>query len=574
MREIFESTIERLLADTVTPQLLRSCEGGEWPEALWSALTESGFAVAAAPEACGGADASWADLFVVVRCAGKHNLPAPLVETLLANWLLGHCGIEAVHLPLGIDANRSLALVDGRVSGTLVDVPWGRDVKQVVSITAGAQPSVVLLDARQAVVERSMNTAGEPRDRLQFESSVPLALAVLPANTAPDSLLFGAAMMRSAQIAGALHAVLELPTRYAGERVQFGKPIGSFQAIQHQIAVLAEHVIAANMAAEAAFAESGESLAALHRLHARTRAAPFDAPPLVLAQRIRLVHRMVAAHRAGGVREQRSIVLAGFDSRVDDLARLRRSAMTPFLIIERDGAVVTARMNRPQTRNALTEPAQMEEIVDLCQTLRRDGSAKVLVLTGVGTSFCAGGNVKDMKERGGIFAGSPYEVRNSYRDSIQRIPTALYDLDLPVIAAVNGPDAVAVAESFVKVGIVPGDGGAWLLPRVIGLPKASLMAFTGDTIDAAKALEWGLVAQVVPAADLEREALALALRIASNPSHALRLTKRLLREGQHMRLDSLLELSAAYQALAHHTEDHVESVNAFLEKRPAKYNDR
>jgi acyl-CoA dehydrogenase len=253
--------------------LLRSCEGGEWPEALWSALTESGFAVAAAPEACGGADASWADLFVVVRSAGKHNLPAPLVETLLANWLLGRCGIEAIHLPLGIDANRSLALVDGRVSGTLVDVPWGRDVKQVVSITAGAQPSVVLLDARQAVVERSMNTAGEPRDRLQFESSVPLALAVLPANTAPDSLLFGAAMMRSAQIAGALHAVLELTTRYAGERVQFGKPIGSFQAIQHQIAVLAEHVIAANMAAEAAFAESGESLAALHIAVAKVSSA-------------------------------------------------------------------------------------------------------------------------------------------------------------------------------------------------------------------------------------------------------------------------------------------------------------
>ncbi len=266
--------------------------------------------------------------------------------------------------------------------------------------------------------------------------------------------------------------------------------------------------------------------------------------------------------------------------------------MTPFLIIERDGAVVIARMNRPQTRNALSEPSQMQEIVDLCQTLRRDISAKVLVLTGVDTSFCAGGNVKDMKARGGIFAGSPFEVRNSYRDSIQRIPTALYDLDLPVIAAVNGPaigvgldlacmadirisaDNAIFAESFVKLGIVPGDGGAWLLPRVIGLPKASLMAFTGDTIDAAKALEYGLVAQVVPAADLERETLALAHRIAANPSHALRLTKRLLREGQHMRLDSLLELSAAYQALSHHTEDHVESVNAFLEKRPAKYIDR
>ena len=266
--------------------------------------------------------------------------------------------------------------------------------------------------------------------------------------------------------------------------------------------------------------------------------------------------------------------------------------MNPFLIIEREGAIVTARMNRPETRNALSEPSQMQEIVDLCLSIRRDRSVKVLVLTGVATAFCAGGNVKDMKERGGIFAGSPYEVRDSYRDGIQRIPLALYELDVPVIAAVNGAaigagldlacmadiriasDKALFAESFVKLGIVPGDGGAWLLPRVIGLPKASLMAFTGDTINAAKALEYGLVAQVVPAADLEREAQALAQRIAANPAHALRLTKRLLREGQHMRLDSLLELSAAYQALAHHTDDHVEAVNAFLEKRPARYTDR
>ena len=197
-----------------------------------------------------------------------------------------------------------------------------------------------------------------------------------------------------------------------------------------------------------------------------------------------------------------------------------------------------------------------------------------------------------MKSRGGIFAGSPYEVRNSYRDGIQRIPLALYELELPVIAAVNGgaigagldlacmcdiriaAENAIFAESFVKLGIVPGDGGAWLLPRVIGLPKASLMAFTGDAIDAAKALDWGLVAEVVPADTLVAEAQKLARRIAANPGHALRLTKRLLREGQHMRLDSLLEISAAYQALAHHTEDHLESVNAFLEKRPARHTGR
>lgn len=264
----------------------------------------------------------------------------------------------------------------------------------------------------------------------------------------------------------------------------------------------------------------------------------------------------------------------------------------PFLLIEREGGVITARLNRPESRNALTEPAQMDELVDLCHQVRRDRSVKVLVLTGEGSAFCAGGNVKDMRDRGGIFAGSPFDVRESYRNTIQRIPLALYELDIPVIAAVNGPaigagfdlacmcdirlagEKALFAESFVKVGIVPGDGGAWLLPRVIGMQRASLMSFTGDTIDAAKALEWGLVLEVVPTEKLLPHTQALAQRIAANPSHALRLTKRLLREGQHMRLDSLLEMSAAYQALAHHTDDHLEAVNAFLDKRPPSYQDR
>ena len=266
--------------------------------------------------------------------------------------------------------------------------------------------------------------------------------------------------------------------------------------------------------------------------------------------------------------------------------------MSLFLQIEREGGIVTVRMNHPDTRNALTTREQIQEFVDLCAELRRDMSVRVMVLTGNGSAFCAGGNVKDMHERGGIFAGSPYELRNTYRDGIQRIPLAIYELDIPVIAAVNGPAIGAgldlacmcdirlaapkaiFAESFVRLGIVPGDGGAWLLPRIVGIPKASLMAFTGDAIDAAKALEWGLVEQVCTHETLQSEAQALARRIASNPGHALRLCKRLLREGQHMRLDSLLELSAAYQALAHHTEDHHEAVAAFVDKRDPNYQDR
>ncbi len=266
--------------------------------------------------------------------------------------------------------------------------------------------------------------------------------------------------------------------------------------------------------------------------------------------------------------------------------------MSTFLQIERQGAVLLVRMNSPETRNALTKPEQFQEFVDLCADLRQDHSVKAVVLTGNGSAFCSGGNIKDMQNREGIFTGSPYELRDNYRTGIQRIPLALYELDIPIVAAINGPAIGAgldlacmcdirlastqavFAESFVKLGIIPGDGGAWLLPRIIGIPKASIMAFTGDAINAEQALEWGLVEQLCSADELEAKALEMAQRIAKNPGHALRMCKRLLREGQHMRLDSLLELSAAYQALAHHTEDHAEAVEAFVEKRDPLFTGR
>jgi len=120
------------------------------------------------------------------------------------------------------------------------------------------------------------------------------------------------------------------------------------------------------------------------------------------------------------------------------------------------------------------------------------------------------------------------------------------------------------AESFVKLGIIPGDGGAWLLPRLVGLSKAAELTFTGDMIDAAEALACGLVSKVVPADELMGEARALAERIAANPGNSLRMAKRLLREGQHVRLDTLLEMSAAFQAIAHHTVEHEEAIDALL----------
>ncbi|MCY1528738.1 Short-chain-enoyl-CoA hydratase [compost metagenome] len=164
------------------------------------------------------------------------------------------------------------------------------------------------------------------------------------------------------------------------------------------------------------------------------------------------------------------------------------------------------------------------------------------------------------------------------------MPLALCNLEVPTIAAVNGPaigagcdlacmcdiriaaDEARFAESFVKLGLTPGDGGAWLLPRVVGMSRACEMAFTGRSVDAAQALGMGLVSQVVEQGALLPAALALAQEIAQHSGHALRLTKRLLREGQHTRLDTLLELSARFQALAHHTQEHATALDAFLDK--------
>lgn len=259
-----------------------------------------------------------------------------------------------------------------------------------------------------------------------------------------------------------------------------------------------------------------------------------------------------------------------------------------FLQIERDGGIVVATMNQPETRNALTGNTAIEEIVQLCADIRHDAGVKVLILTAAGPIFSSGGNVKDMRR---FFddALTPERICEEYRQGIQRIPLALHGLDVPVICAVNGPaigagldiacmcdiriaaDTATFAESFVRVGIVPGDGGAWLLPRAVGMAKASEMAYTGEAISAQDALACGLVSRVVPAAELLPAARMLAAKIAANPGGVMRMTKRLLREGQQSSLASLLELSASYQALAHKTAEHREAVTAFIEKRAPRF---
>ncbi|CAB3678213.1 Probable enoyl-CoA hydratase echA8 [Achromobacter denitrificans] len=258
--------------------------------------------------------------------------------------------------------------------------------------------------------------------------------------------------------------------------------------------------------------------------------------------------------------------------------------MTDFLKRERHGAVLLLTMDRGATRNALSDPDAIDALVDACAEINTDMSVRAVVLTGAHGVFSSGGNLKTLSTAVGAGLGEPVQSRLAYRNGIQRVPLALCNLEVPTIAAVNGPaigagcdlacmcdiriaaDEARFAESFVKLGLTPGDGGAWLLPRAVGMSRACEMAFTGRSVDAVQALDMGLVSQVVGREALLPAAMALAQEIAQHSGHALRLTKRLLREGQHTRLDTLLELSAGFQALAHHTQEHAAALDAFLDK--------
>ncbi|HKX76254.1 MAG TPA: enoyl-CoA hydratase-related protein [Acidimicrobiia bacterium] len=248
-----------------------------------------------------------------------------------------------------------------------------------------------------------------------------------------------------------------------------------------------------------------------------------------------------------------------------------------------EGRVGGITLNRPQSRNALTGGEMMFDLIAALEAADADPGLGVLVITGSGTAFSAGGDVKEMAQRSGLFAGSPAEITEGYRTSIQRLTRLLLSTDLVTIAAVNGPAIGAgfdlalgcdlrlgsptarFAHTFVQLGIIPGDGGAWLLPRVVGWQRAAELAFTSRPVEAEEALALGILLEVVPAADLLPRAHALAALIASKPSTSVRLTKRLLRHARGMDLDGFLELSAAFQAIAHHTDDHPRAVTAYLQ---------
>jgi enoyl-CoA hydratase/carnithine racemase len=258
------------------------------------------------------------------------------------------------------------------------------------------------------------------------------------------------------------------------------------------------------------------------------------------------------------------------------------------IIFEEKGSVAYLTLNRPDIRNAITGAIIINEIEEVCRSVQKNNSIKVMIVTGAGSAFSAGGNVKDMYHKQGMFSGNPEELRKNYCKGIQRIPLAFYYLDVPTIAAVNGPaigagcdlacmcdiriasERARFGETFVSVGLIPGDGGAFFLPRIIGFSRACELAFTCRIIDAQESERIGLVSEVISPENLIQRCTEIALEIAKQPSNILRLAKRLFNFSQGRRLEEVLELSAAYQALCHHTPEHEKAIEKLFSSKKSE----
>ncbi|MGJ7458667.1 enoyl-CoA hydratase-related protein [Halomonas sp. MA07-2] len=249
-----------------------------------------------------------------------------------------------------------------------------------------------------------------------------------------------------------------------------------------------------------------------------------------------------------------------------------------------EGRVATLTLNRHDVRNALTGTALVDDIVAVAEWVNPCDDVSVLVITGEGSAFSAGGNVKDMANRRGDFAGDVAKVSARYRRGIQRIPLALSAVEVPIIAAVNGPaigagfDLANMAdmriaskkakfgETFLNLGIIPGDGGAWFMQRLIGYQRAFELTLSGRIIDAEEAKAYGIVLEVTEPEALMETVGELASHIAAQPPKATRLTKRLMKMAQRTELKDFLDLCAVFQGMCHNEPEHLEAVNAMLEK--------
>jgi len=261
--------------------------------------------------------------------------------------------------------------------------------------------------------------------------------------------------------------------------------------------------------------------------------------------------------------------------------------MEPHALYERDGHIATITLNRPDVRNAFS-PEMLQLWRTYLEQAKAEDDVRVVIVTGRGDTFCSGGDIRDMAE-GKLRS---WDMKNFLWEGVHRVIFALEDLDKPIIAAINGAamgagldmaimcdlrvcsEDAKLAESYISMGLVPGDGGAYFLPRLTGVAKALELLLTADVLTAREALEAGIVNRVVPKERLMEEARALAKRIAAKPPLAVRMMKRAVYQAQTSSLRAHLDYISSQLSLLSETEDHREAAMAFLEKRKPLFRGR
>ena len=264
----------------------------------------------------------------------------------------------------------------------------------------------------------------------------------------------------------------------------------------------------------------------------------------------------------------------------------------PNVLLDIKDRIATVTLNDPERRNPITGNDMIEALLEKFAKVQADPEVSVMILTGAGSAFCAGGDIKEMNDPDGVFRKEPLAAAQSYVDGVQKLPQALYNLDIPTIAAVNGAavgagcdltmmcdmriasEKAKFGEVFLNLGIIPGDAGSWFLLRRLGHQRAADLTFSGRMVAADEALEIGMLLEVVPHDSLLERARERAAVIAAKPPRAVRIAKRLMRNAERMDLPDFLNSAAAYQALMHQTEDHHEAVSAFIEKRKPHFTGR
>ncbi|MGJ8687042.1 MAG: enoyl-CoA hydratase-related protein [Spongiibacteraceae bacterium] len=244
---------------------------------------------------------------------------------------------------------------------------------------------------------------------------------------------------------------------------------------------------------------------------------------------------------------------------------------------------------RDDVRNALTGTALLDDICDTVEWANGNPDISCLIITGAGKAFSSGGNVKEMRDRTGMFGGSPAEIADNYRRGIQRMSRLMHSAEVITIAAVNGAAVGAgfdlcsmcdlrigceytrFGETFINLGIIPGDGGAWFLQRLVGYQRAAELTFSGRIINAEEASQLGLLLERVDSSELLNKAEEYAQTYASKPPQALRMSKRLMKAAQRQELDDFLNLCADVQSQCHFTEDHQRAIAGFFDKTTPEF---